>query len=155
MEEALRRKLNKRNKKKGDDITDPAAPVVAKQNSGKPQPAAGNPEDGPMQGMIAASADSSEIGIRDPHAEAAAAEAKSSENTATSPPLTFQSASGAVVDAEDEGDAVVQRDIATMVERPPISHSVGLLPLSAFLGAVTSFTTVRRAHFWLSRITRR
>lgn len=124
MEEALQRKLNKRNKKKGADSSDPAAPAT-KQDSGNPQPARENPEDGPMQGMIAASADSRETGLCDSRAESSASEAKYTENSLSSPPLTFQSSCGVVVDAQDKCDPAIQRDIDAMVERPPIPHSVG------------------------------
>ena len=116
MEEALQRKLNRRNKKKGDPSTDPAAPV-AMQVSGSPQPAGGTHEVVLMQGMIAASEDSTEIGLQDPKteiSEVAAAEAQSAENIASSPPLTFQPASGALINAQDE-DPATRHETANMV----------------------------------------
>ncbi len=122
LEEALKRKLSKRNKKKGDDSTDLAAAM---------HDSAGNPKDGPMQGMIATSAESRETGVRDPSADEADAEAKSTENMTSSPPLTFQPTSGAGV-AQDEADHAVQRDTPTLVKTPHIMDSVDLLPLSVF-----------------------
>ncbi len=127
MEEALKRKLNKRNKKKGDESTDSAAPV-AQQDPAAPVAQlsiSGISEGGPMQGMLAASADPTESGVQDPTSETAAVEDTATENTALSPPMTFQPASGAVIDVQDVGNSAVQRDTAATVECPHIPHAVG------------------------------
>ena len=134
MEEALKRKLNRRNKKKGDEAADPAA-QAAEQDSGKPQPEAGNPEERPMQGMVAASAKSVEVEVCDSAAGDAAAEAKSSESAASSPPLTFQLASDAVIDAQV---------LAQVKRRPSCIHRARSILLHCPVSISSSSTAAAR-----------
>jgi hypothetical protein len=99
MEEELQRRLNKRNKKKAAAEATGLAASAVKQDSGIPQPAAENLEKHQMQGMVAASADSVEVGVSDDTAGVATTDSKSTtESTASSPPLTFQSAAGTAID---------------------------------------------------------
>ena len=105
-----------------------------------------------------ANADSTGIDVHDATdagVEAAAAEAKPTDKTASSPRLTSQTASGA---AQNVDDPAVKRDSA-MVEPPimcSIPHFAGPLNLSAYSSGAaplpaSSITSVRRAPYWQGR----